>query len=159
MTDIEVSPIQGGKVSNSKAMISDILKTVVLPLAVVFLIEPFYREPLYKESLDLAPELQKYDEWKGLMQVVSFMGAGKFYAFILIASLNILPKLLSLYLFCGISFANYSMNQLKSFYGEPRPYWMSDHIEASHCGTGFGNPSGHMLNNCFFWVTAYLHIF
>ena len=64
-----------------------------------------------------------------------------------------------MYLFCGVVFANYTMNELKSLYGEPRPYWLSDKISAVHCGTGFGNPSGHMLNNSFLWVSLYLHVF
>ena len=93
------------------------------------------------------------------METVSALGTGKVYAIIMAVSYNIVPKYACLYLWCGIVFANYTMNQLKSLYGEPRPYWVSDQIEANHCGTGFGNPSGHMLNNCFFWVTAYLHFF
>mmetsp|Transcript_8341 Transcript_8341/g.11541 ORF Transcript_8341/g.11541 Transcript_8341/m.11541 type:complete len:85 (-) Transcript_8341:945-1199(-) len=72
---------------------------------------------------------------------------------------NMVAKPAALYLFCGIAFANYTMNQLKSLYGEPRPYWVSDEIWAEKCGTGFGNPSGHMLNNCFLWVSLYMHAF
>jgi len=52
------------------------------------------------------------------------------------------------------------MNMLKSFYGEPRPYWVSAEINAfGKCHTGFGNPSGHMMCNVFMWYSIYLHFF
>ena len=146
--------------SNSwKSRTLDILKTVIVPLAVVFLTEALYKQPLYDESLKLAPELQKYEEWKPFMKTVSGLGTGRAYACFLVVTFNSIPKPASLFFWCGIAFANFTMNQLKSFYGEPRPYWVSDEIKADHCGTGFGNPSGHMLNNCFFWGIAYLHLF
>ena len=72
---------------------------------------------------------------------------------------NIWPKPAILYLWSGIVFVFYTMNELKSYYGEPRPYWVSDEIVGDRCATGFGNPSGHMLNNVFLWVTVYLHYF
>ena len=87
------------------------------------------------------------------------LGTGKTYAVFYIVLFNTISKPASLYFWCAIAFANYTMNQLKSFYGEPRPYWVTDKIEAASCGTGFGNPSGHMLNNSFFWMTVYLHAF
>ena len=93
------------------------------------------------------------------MKLVSKLGTGTAYACFLTFCFNSMAKPANLYFWCGITFANYTMNQLKSVYGEPRPYWVSDDIAPSHCGTGFGNPSGHMLNNCFFWVSIYLHLF
>ena len=72
---------------------------------------------------------------------------------------NAVAKPAALYMFTGVVFANYTMNQLKSIYGEPRPYWVSDEIVSSQCHAGFGNPSGHMLNNVYLWITLYLHVF
>lgn len=93
------------------------------------------------------------------MELLSGFGAGRTYAFFLVLVLNVMPKPASLYIWCGVFFAMFTMNQLKSLYGEPRPYWVTDEVIGAKCGTGFGNPSGHMLNNCFFWGSLYLHVF
>ena len=44
-------------------------------------------------------------------------------------------------------------------YGEDRPYWVSDQIIGMRCHTSFGNPSGGVMLNSFFWFTIYLHYF
>ena len=93
------------------------------------------------------------------MELVSNLGTGFAFAFYLTFCFNSMPKPASLYFWCGIMFANFILNQLKSAYEEPRPSWVSDEIPASKCRTSFGNPSGHMLGNCFFWVSVYLHLF
>lgn len=93
------------------------------------------------------------------MQVLSKFGAGSAYVVFMTVCFNSMSKLSSLYFWCGMMFTNYTMNQLKSLYAEPRPYWVSDEIAHSSCTTGFGNPSGHMINNSFFWVSLYCHIF
>lgn len=87
------------------------------------------------------------------------LGSGDFFSLAYIIVLNVMPKPAALYFWCAIAFSSYMLNQLKSTYHENRPYWESDDITANKCETGFGNPSGHMLGNCFFWVTAYLHVY
>lgn len=77
----------------------------------------------------------------------------------LVIAFNFVSKPAAAYIWFGQTFINFLMNQLKSLYAEPRPYWVSDEIKAWHCGTSFGNPSGHMIMNSFFWVTAYLHVY
>lgn len=144
---------------SSRSGLVNFLLHVVLPLAIIFSIEPFYREPLYKASLSFAADIQKMEELKPFFQAISFMGSGGFYGFMCIVIFNVVSKPAALYIYSGIAFANYTMNQLKSIYGEPRPYWVTNDVKADHCGTGFGNPSGHMLNNCFLWFTLYLHAF
>jgi len=93
------------------------------------------------------------------MSIVSMLGSSIAYATILPFAFNCICKPANLYFWCAIPFCNYAMNQCKSLYAEPRPYWITDEFTANHCLTGFGNPSGHMFNNCFFWATLYLHFF
>ena len=68
-----------------------------------------------------------------------------------------MQKPAALYFWCAMSFVYFLGNILKSMYGEDRPYWVTDDIKATSCHLGFGNPSGHMLNNVFFWLSLYLH--
>lgn len=139
--------------------LGELLRNIVLPLAVVFLIEPLYRDYLYDLSLKLTPELQKQESLKSIMKVISGMGSGQFYGFVLVFIFNTVAKPAALYMICACSFANYALNELKSFYGEPRPYWVSDEVVSTKCLASFGNPSGHMTNHSFLWFTIYLHAF
>ena len=139
--------------------ISDILRHIVLPFALVYGLELLYREPLYKFSLDFAHDLQQSKKAEPFFGAISWLGAGQFYAFITVLIFNGVAKPAALYMFSGIVFANYTMNQLKSIYAEPRPYWVTDDVVSNKCHAGFGNPSGHMLNNCFLWFTLYLHVY
>ena len=50
------------------------------------------------------------------------------------------------YLF-QVTFALFVMYVLKMVYRNPRPYWVSNKIEAWHCESDFGNPSGHSLGS------------
>jgi membrane-associated phospholipid phosphatase len=86
------------------------------------------------------------------------LGSGDFFSIAYIVVFNVMPKPAALYFWCVIAFSSFVLNQLKSTYHENRPYWEIP-IDANKCETGFGNPSGHMLGNCFFWVTAYLHAY
>ena len=135
----------------------ELLLWVVLPLAIVFGTEPLYRESLYKTSIEITPDLQKMEEIGPLMKVVSALGSGGAIGTITILLFNIMPKPTALYIWCGVGFTAYLFNELKSFYGEHRPYWDSSDIHTDRCRTDFGNPSGHMLFNTCFWVTLYLH--
>ena len=101
----------------------------------------------------------KNESWQTLMEIVSSLGTVEAYVCFLVFCFNLMPKPACLYLWSGFTFANYTINQLNSWYEEPRPYWVSDKISASHCDSGFGNPSGHMLNFSFFWLSIYLHSF
>jgi len=65
----------------------------------------------------------------------------------------------ALYIWSGMAFAIFATSQLKSWYGQERPFWISDEIQADGCARSFGNPSGHMLANTFIWVTVYLHAY
>ena len=103
--------------------------------------------------------MQKRTSWKPTMLFVSDLGGFDAFKALLSLCFNLMPKPASLYFWCGIAFANFSLNQLKSAYAEPRPYWVSDEIVAANCSASFGNPSGHMLNSSFFWVSLYLHLF
>ena len=70
-----------------------------------------------------------------------------------------MPKPAALYFWCSNGFIIYIDNLMKSLYAMKRPYWVSDDIKAEHCSLGFGNPSGHMFNNVFFYVSVYLHLY
>ena len=36
-------------------------------------------------------------------------------------------------------------NMMKLAYAGPRPFWSSDDVQAFHCSTEYGNPSGHSM--------------
>ena len=87
------------------------------------------------------------------------MGSEKASLLFYICSFNLMPKPAALYFWCAMSAIYYLDMELKSLYAEKRPYWVTDEISASDCSLGFGNPSGHMLNNTFFWMSLYLHAY
>lgn len=104
--------------------------------------------------------MQKKTKMLKFFQMISSLGKGDMILIVYAVLFNVMSKPAALYFACSISFTNYLMNQLKSLYGEPRPYWVSPVITSfGKCHTGFGNPSGHMINNVFLWYTVYLHFF
>ena len=106
------------------------------------------------------PEMQKKTKMYRFFKTLSSIGKGQMLLIVYSVLFNLMSKPAALYFACSISFTNYIMNQLKSFYGDPRPYWTSADITSfGKCHTGFGNPSGHMTNNVFLWYTVYLHFF
>jgi hypothetical protein len=71
-----------------------------------------------------------------------------------------MSKPAALYFGCTIALVNFIMNELKGIYANPRPYWVNSEITSfGTCHTGFGNPSGHMIMNCFLWYSIYLHVY
>ena len=42
------------------------------------------------------------------------------------------------------------INFMKVRYHDPRPFWISDNIQAFSCSSEFGNPSGHTMG--IFWA-------
>ena len=135
-----------------------LLKWVIVPIAAIMLTEPLYRESMHLDSLDTIPQMQQVTKLKPFFTYVSMLGSGDFFSIAYIVVFNVMPKPAALYFWCVIAFSSFVLNQLKSTYHENRPYWEIP-IDANKCETGFGNPSGHMLGNCFFWVTAYLHAY
>ena len=90
---------------------------------------------------------------------VSALGTYPLTILFYVVSINVMSKPAALYLWCAMAFVTFFCNTLKSMYGEDRPYWMRDAIIGASCEVSFGNPSGLMLNNVFFWITAYLHAY
>lgn len=70
-----------------------------------------------------------------------------------------IPKPAALYFWCAMAFVFYLRSQLKSLYAEKRPYWVSDDITSDTCLLTFGNPSGLLMNNVFFWFSLYMHLY
>jgi membrane-associated phospholipid phosphatase len=93
-------------------------------------------------------------------QTVSALGKGQVLFALYAVVFNVVSKPAALYLACAITTTNFLMNELKSLYSHPRPYWVDSSITSfSTCHTGFGNPSGHMVNNVFLWNSLYLHFY
>ena len=118
-----------------------------------------FRDSLNEASHEDAPNLQSISSLKSFFSVISALGSHYafylFYIFIVVLA----SKPAALYLICATFTANFVCNQLKSAYGELRPYWVDKHIAGLQCQTGYSNPSGHLLQNCFFWTTIYLHLY
>ncbi len=135
-------------------------KSVFLPLILVFVAELLYREPLWELSLQDAPEMQKKTKMLSFFRTVSALGKGEVLLGVYAILFNVMSKTAALYFACAIALTNFIMNELKSLYGHPRPYWVSTDITSfGTCHTGFGNPSGHMTNNVFLWYSIYLHFY
>jgi membrane-associated phospholipid phosphatase len=119
-----------------------------------------YRDPLWEQSLQDVPEMQKKTKMLSFFKMISSFGKGRILLVIYAVLFNVMSVPGALYFACAISFTNFSMNQLKSLYSQPRPYWISNNITSfGKCHTGFGNPSGHMTNNVFLWYTVFLHFY
>lgn len=104
--------------------------------------------------------MQKVKKLHSFFHNISAIGSGAFFGIGYIISFMLMPKPAALYFWCAVIFAaGFMLNSLKTTYAENRPYWESDEITADKCETGFGNPSGHMLCNTFFWTTLYLHAY
>jgi len=85
------------------------------------------------------------------------LGEAQVAIFLLIVVFNLTNKLKALYIWAAFGFVCYTNVGMKSIYAEPRPFWLSDDIHPQKCRKDFGNPSGHCMTACFFWLTLYLH--
>ena len=103
--------------------------------------------------------MQEITKLKGFFSTVSALGDFPFVLLFYIMTINFMPKPAALYLWCAMGSVYYISNILKSIYAQDRPFWISDEITSDVCLLGFGNPSGHMLNNVFFWLSIYLHAY
>ena len=103
--------------------------------------------------------MQQVTKLKSFFEIVARLGQVPITFLFYIGSFNFMPKPAALYFWCAMAFMSYFGNSLKSLYANHRPYWDTDDIKSDHCSLGFGNPSGHMLNNVFIYVTIYLHAY
>ena len=94
-----------------------------------------------------------------MFSTISLLGSVPFVLVFYIAVFNLMPKPAALYFWCSMPVVTFLENELKSLYAQDRPYWTTDEIDSEYCALGFGNPSGHMLNNVFFWSSVYLHAY
>jgi len=135
-------------------------KSVVLPLAICFLLEILYRDALWQKTLEDTPVMQKKTKMLPFFRTISDFGKGEILVGIYAVLFNVMSKPAALYFACSIALTNFLMNELKSIYALPRPYWVEPSITSFNtCHTGFGNPSGHMINNTFLWYSIYLHFY
>ena len=51
---------------------------------------------------------------------------------------------LAFYFMTGLAIMNYVLNESKLIFHAPRPFWVSEQIEAWKCITSYGDPSGHI---------------
>ena len=103
--------------------------------------------------------MQELTKLKPMFTTISDLGQPPSVLLCYLLTLNLMPKPAALYFWCAMPFVLYLTAGLKSLYGEDRPYWVSDQIKSETCHLTFGNPSGHMLNNVFFWASLYLHAY
>ena len=103
--------------------------------------------------------MQEITKLKPFFTMITNLGTPMVSLLLYIVCFNLMPKPAALYFWCGMGTVLYLDNELKSIYAEKRPYWVTDDINSTHCMLGFGNPSGHMLNTTYFWLTLYLHCY
>lgn len=130
---------------------------VIFPLVAVFGLELLYRDTLFETTLRDVPLMQAKAKLRPLMENISTVGGMPATFFVLVVASNLMSKPAAFYLISGVLFVQYLAEALKSFYLQPRPFWVSDLISSRQCLLGFGNPSRHLLSNTFLWTTIYLH--
>ena len=85
------------------------------------------------------------------MQFFSFLGTEQFYLFIAPGILWCLDAGLGLRLGLGLAISSSVNSILKPVFHSPRPYWISERVEALAAETSFGIPSGHAQNAVVVW--------
>ena len=133
------------------------LKMVIGPFAICFALEMLYRNSLYEASLVDQPKMQKHKKLHNFFTLIS--EGAEWYVHLIGGALmfNLVPKASALYIYTSYYCMDFMKNLLKSWYGEPRPFWISNEITTPKCQTGFGNPSGHMFSTVFILITLFLH--
>jgi membrane-associated phospholipid phosphatase len=88
--------------------------------------------------------ISEIGDWKGtvLLAAVTF---------------NIVSKPAALYFWVSGAFMLFGKTMMKTWYAEPRPYFVTEDITPAKCHTDFGNPSGHMVTNTFLICSLMLH--
>ena len=137
----------------------EVVKFGIVPLVAVLLTESMYRDDLYKQSLEDIPNMQELTKLKSFFNTVVALGSPPITILFYVVSFNLMPKPAVLYLWSAMAFCHFLGNSLKSLYSEDRPYWVNDSIVGASCQVTFGNPSGLMLYNVFFWLSIYLHAY
>jgi len=103
--------------------------------------------------------MQKKKRLHSFFSTLSELGSGQITVFLYGIVFNVANKPACLYLWCAFATVNYLQQLLKSIYSQDRPFWVSDDIHSDKCLLGYGNPSGHMVDNTFVWVSLYLHFY
>jgi len=85
------------------------------------------------------------------MELFSFLGTEPFYLFIAPALLWCLDAGLGLRMGLGLSISSSVNSILKLAFHSPRPYWVSERVQALAAETSFGIPSGHAQNAVVVW--------
>jgi membrane-associated phospholipid phosphatase len=85
------------------------------------------------------------------MQFFSFLGTEQFYLFVAPALLWCLDASLGLRLGLGLAVSSSVNSILKLVFNSPRPYWVSERVQAYAYETSFGLPSGHAQNAVVVW--------
>ena len=85
------------------------------------------------------------------MSFFSFLGTEQFYLFIAPAIFWCLDAGLGLRLGLGLAVSGSVNSILKLAFHSPRPYWVSEQVQAFTAETSFGLPSGHAQNAVVVW--------
>lgn len=104
--------------------------------------------------------LQSMGAWlRTPMQFFSFLGTEQFYLFIAPALVWCLDAGLGLRMGLGLAVSSSLNSVLKLVFHSPRPYWVSQQVEALAAETSFGIPSGHAQNAVVVWgiLAAWVH--
>ena len=116
--------------------------------ALIIATEPSYRDPLYDYSLTWIPQIQagasstKQTAWDLYSDIALY---GVLLLSILISLVGRTERSRACYYALSVSVYVTFNNMLKLSYADPRPFWSSDDVQAFHCSSEYGNPSGHTM--------------
>ena len=110
--------------------------------------EPSYRDTLYDYSLTWIAQIQvdasstKQTVWDLYSDIALY---GTLFLCILISLIGRTERSRACYYALSITVYVSVINMLKLNYADPRPFWSSDDVQAFHCSSEYGNPSGHTM--------------
>ena len=117
-------------------------------LSVLILTEPFYQKSLFSYSLTWIAELQKDASSTSKLVWRVYSDAGLFGALAVPVVLQFFwerDRVRAVYLAMCISAFTFAIDLTKLLYGNPRPFWVSDDVQAIACTAQYGHPSGHSM--------------
>ena len=125
---------------------------ILLPIIVIT--ELFYNNFLFNYSLNFELNIQKYlsDNIIIFFRFITKAGCEYFIFISLIIIIFNFSLIKVIICFFGLTICIYIQSIMKMIYGNSRPFLENHQLFKGICDGGFGNPSGHALVSCYFYL-------
>ena len=112
-------------------------------MVIILSTEPLYRCDLFNVTLVVVPQL--HATAPNVKGWTVFTDVGLWACRVPVGLFFLWDKKRSFYYLTAMIVFTVVNNSLKTWYHEPRPFWL-DAVDAKKCSYSFGNPSGHAMN-------------